>query len=92
MRIQTDFGPFEITTEDTWYEIEIMYDLSGSNARAEMWVDGVWQGSWEGSGKPSGFPNKVRTGAINYCWGAQVWQDLYLDDIQCRDQKIGGSY
>ncbi|HUW21745.1 MAG TPA: LamG-like jellyroll fold domain-containing protein [Candidatus Bathyarchaeia archaeon] len=74
--------------KDTWYDIEIMYDLSGTNARAEMWINNISRGAWEGSGKPNS-PNVIRAGALNYNWAVDVWQNLYLDDINCRDQKIG---
>lgn len=76
---------------DQWYEIEVKYDISGANAAVELWVDNVSQGTWAGSGVPGADPDRLVFGAGAYNFEATINGDVYIDNVQCGDARIGGA-
>jgi len=79
-----------VLNRDQWYEIEVKYDLSGTNAAVEWWLDGESQGTWQGDGLPGDNPSRLLNGFGAYNWDSDVWGDVYHDDIQCENCRIGG--
>ena len=77
-------------SDDTNYEIEIMYDRSGTNAKLEMWVDGSSQGSWEGSGQCTELSTHALVlGGYHSTTTTDNWIYQYYDEVRAEDARIG---
>jgi hypothetical protein len=72
-----------------WYEIEIKYDISGTNAVAELFKDGVSLGIWQGTGVPASTPEYIRTEARSAVADATNYATIAWDQIQAEDSRIG---
>jgi len=86
----TEIGPF---SNNTWHEVELMADFSGSNTRAVVWVDGNEEVDWTNTGgAPTNPPDRFSIGgAYTANWHADNYADVYWDNIQCEDARIGGA-
>jgi len=78
-------------SEDTEYEIEFLYDWSGTNVYVELWIDGVSIGDWTGSGKRSELTSPVLNFGVGaYNWHVGSYSTTYFDEVQAEDARIGG--
>jgi len=77
-------------SEDIDYEIEIMYDRSGTNAKLEMWVNNTSQGSWEGSGNCTELSaHALVLGGYHSTTTTDNWINMYYDDVMAEETRIG---
>jgi hypothetical protein len=74
-----------------WYEIEIKYDISGSNAAAELFKDGMSLGTWTGTGVPVGIPDYIRGEVRSITAQATLYATVVYDHIEAADRRIGST-
>lgn len=88
--LSSDWTP----SEDTEYELEILFDCSGTDQFFEFWADGVSQGTWTGNGKDANADAetnlRVEIGLSVSTWHANAYADTYQDDFLGADARIGG--
>lgn len=78
-----------------WYEIEFLYDLSGTDAHAALWINGASSPAWDytatGDGKPSNGADRLVCGIRNlHISQYEQWAKLYYDSVEAADARIGG--
>lgn len=87
---ESQYGSNHSINLDQWYEVELKYDISGTDMVAEMWIDGVSRASGTGSGVPTFNPANLCVGVGVANWNVNNYADVYVDDIQAEDARIGG--
>ncbi|MCA9379370.1 DUF2341 domain-containing protein [Candidatus Dojkabacteria bacterium] len=79
---------------DTWYDITIMIDKSGSNPIVQWWLDGSSQSSStdtsSGSSGLAATPTNAKTGLVQRVNWEPIGTDMWFDDITVAD-GIGSS-
>lgn len=76
-------------TVGAWNEVEVSYDASGANPVTTVWLNNTQVATYtDTSSGTLNQPDRVTIGGHETSWG--VTADLYFDDVQVSDDRIGG--
>jgi len=76
----------DLSTE-TWYKIGLLYDWSGVNPVARIYVDGVERASHTDESSGTLYePERVRIGTVEHSWSWSV--DVYYDEVEVHDEDL----